>query len=117
MRSLVDAAAGGTLMGKTYQEASALIEEMASSAHNWQHERGKSRAASVSDIDSISSQLAALTTQVSKLSTPQSVNVNQFVCCELCSGPHPSLECPLQNFPALSSKEQANYANNFQRAN
>ena len=36
MRSLIDAASGGALMRKTYGEASALIEEMASSAHNWQ---------------------------------------------------------------------------------
>ena len=47
LRSLVDAASGGALMGKTYDEASALIDEMASSAHNWQNERIKSRVASV----------------------------------------------------------------------
>ena len=34
LRSLVDATFGGALIGKTYDEASALIEEMASSAHN-----------------------------------------------------------------------------------
>ena len=34
LRSLVDAAVGGALMGKSYDEASSLIEEMASSGHN-----------------------------------------------------------------------------------
>ncbi|XP_031378287.1 uncharacterized protein LOC116193685 [Punica granatum] len=52
-------------MGKNYDEASALIEEMASSAHNWQNERSKSRVASVNDMDTI----ANLTTQISALTT------------------------------------------------
>ena len=40
-------------MGKTYDEASALIEEMAFSTYNWQCERAKSRVASVNDNDTI----------------------------------------------------------------
>ena len=39
----MDDAARGALMRKTYLEASALIEEMASSAHNWQNERSGTR--------------------------------------------------------------------------
>ncbi|PKI48910.1 hypothetical protein CRG98_030686 [Punica granatum] len=68
LRSLVDAATGGALMGKNYDEASALIEKMAPSAYNWQNERSKSRVASVNDMDTIANltaQILALTTQLS----------------------------------------------------
>ncbi|PKI74730.1 hypothetical protein CRG98_005057 [Punica granatum] len=41
LRSLVYVAAEGALMDKNYDEASALIEDMASSTHNWQNERSK----------------------------------------------------------------------------
>ncbi|XP_031394316.1 uncharacterized protein LOC116205794 [Punica granatum] len=106
LRSLVDAAAGGALMGKNYNEASALIEEMASSAHNWQNERSKSRVASVNDMDTI----ANLTTQISALTT-------QVAFCELCSGPHSTLECMSGNPSASPNGEQVNFVNNFQRSN
>ncbi|XP_031382022.1 uncharacterized protein LOC116196442 [Punica granatum] len=106
LRSLVDAAAGGALMGKNYDEASALIEEMASSAHNWQNERSKSRVASVNDMDTI----ANLTTQISALTT-------QVAFCELCSGPHSTLECMSGNPSASPNGEQVNFVNNFQRSN
>ena len=117
LRSLVDAAAGGALMGKTYDEASALIEEMASSAHNWQNERSKSRVASVEGMDTLTAQIAALTTQVSKLTSVPSFKSNQSSC-ELCSGPHSTFECPSGNSSSSSSQgEQMNFVNNFSRGN
>ena len=120
MRALVDAASGGALMGRTYDEASALIEEMASSAHNWQSERAKSRVASIHDNDNISqltAQISALTTQVSKLTSGQSFNANQAAFCEMCSGPHANFECQAENMSTSSVGEQVNYVNNFQRGN
>ena len=65
LRSLVDTTARGTLMGKSYDEASALIEEMASSAHNWQNERSNPRVASIQDNEAMSQ----LTAQISTLTT------------------------------------------------
>ncbi|XP_031378355.1 uncharacterized protein LOC116193748 [Punica granatum] len=79
---------------------------MASSAHNWQNERSKSRVASVNDMDTI----ANLTTQISALTT-------QVAFCELCSGPHSTLECMSGNPSASPNGEQVNFVNNFQRSN
>ncbi|PKI49941.1 hypothetical protein CRG98_029683 [Punica granatum] len=79
---------------------------MASSAHNWQNERSKSRVASVNDMDTI----ANLTTQISALTT-------QVAFCELCSRPHSTLECMSRNPLASPNGEQVNFVNNFQRGN
>ena len=68
----MDAASGGAHMGKSYDEASELIEEMASSAHNWQNERNKPRVASIEErhnIAQLTVQISALTTQVSKFTS------------------------------------------------
>ena len=107
-------------MGRTYHEASAFIEEMASSAHNWQGERARSRVASINDNDNISqltAQISALTTQVSKLTSGQSFNTNQIAFCEMCSGPHSTFECQSGIGSTSSVGEQVNYINNYQRGN
>ena len=82
MGSLVDVVAGGALMGKNYDEASALIEEMASSTHNWQNERSNSRVALVHDNDAMSqltAQISTLTTRVSRLQHNPLMLINLFV--------------------------------------
>ena len=117
MRSLVDATSGGALMGKTYDEASALIDEMASSAHNWQNERSRSKVASINDMSTLTAQIAALTNRVSKLTLAPSFNSNQVTSCEICSGPHSTLECVYGNSSSSSHGEQVNFVNNFQRGN
>ena len=120
LRSLVDAAAGGALMGKTYLEASALIEEMASSAHNWQNERSGTRVASINDnvsMAQLTAQIAALTTQVSRLASSNSFNANPSSGCEICSGPHSASECMAGKSSAPSSGEQVNFVGNPQRGN
>ncbi|XP_068636070.1 uncharacterized protein [Aristolochia californica] len=62
-RTIVDAASSGTLMSKTVQDATSLLEEMASNNYQWQNERTMAKK-----FATLSHQISALTTQ----RTPQS---------------------------------------------
>ena len=48
VRFMIDAAAGGTLMSKTEEEAYNLIEEMALNNYQWPSERGQPKQLEVS---------------------------------------------------------------------
>jgi len=50
MRSMIDAAAGGTLMSKTEGQAYNLIEEMTLNHHQWSNECGQPKSVEVSLI-------------------------------------------------------------------
>ena len=69
------------------------------------------------NIAQLTAQISALTTQVSKLTSSQSFNANQVAFCEVCSGPHSTLECLSGSSSMPSSGEQVNYVNNFQQGN
>ncbi|RXM22325.1 hypothetical protein EO238_24405, partial [Citrobacter sp. AAK_AS5] len=64
LRSIIDAAAGGSLMSKRFDEAYSLIEEMATNNFQWPSEWvNPKRVASVHDSDMMTmivSQIAAL---------------------------------------------------------
>ena len=65
---IIDAAAGGTLMGKERDEAYELLEEMASNSYQWQSNRAMPRkAAGVHQIDAISTMYAQLALLTKKL--------------------------------------------------
>ena len=52
---IIDAAAGGALMGKERNEAYELLEEMASNSYQWQSDRAMLRkTAGVHEINAIS---------------------------------------------------------------
>ena len=65
IKMIIDAVAGGALMGKERDEAYELLEEMASNSYQWQSDRAMPRKATrVHDIDAftaIYAQLALLT--------------------------------------------------------
>jgi len=77
---IIDAAAGGALMGKESDEAYELLEEMALNDYQWQSDRTMPRkAARVHEIDAISAihaQLALLTKKLdaTNISTIQTQN-------------------------------------------
>ncbi|KAJ4724582.1 DNA-directed DNA polymerase, partial [Melia azedarach] len=118
-RTLVDAAAGGALMGKSIDEAYDLLEEMAANAFQWPAERlTPKKAFGVNEVDNISAltaQLATLTKQLGVM-TAQSIHIPQVVC-ELCSGNHPSTDCQVGNPFAPSSSEQVSYVGNYNQQN
>ncbi|KAJ4720877.1 DNA-directed DNA polymerase [Melia azedarach] len=112
-RTLVDAEAGGALMGKSIDEAYDLLEEMDANAFSWPSERlTPKKAFGVHEVDNISAltaQLATLNKQLGVM-TAQSFHIPQVVC-ELCSGNHPSMDCQVGNPFAPSFSEQVSYGN------
>ena len=80
-RILVDAAAGGSFMGKSLEDAYNLLKEMAANAYQWPSERHVSKKVlGVHELDilttlssqvaSISKQVNSLTSQTNAISTP-----------------------------------------------
>ena len=114
-RTVIDAAAGGALMGKNASEAFNLLEVMASNNYQWPNERTTKKAAGLYEIDGFSALTAKVESLSRKLDTI-SVNVVQSVqVCDLCGGPHQSVDCQVGNPFAPSSTEQANYVSKFSR--
>ncbi|KAG9458442.1 hypothetical protein H6P81_002950 [Aristolochia fimbriata] len=114
-RSLVDAAAGGTMNKKTPNEVYELIEEMTSNMYQYPVER-RGRVAGIHNVDNVlalQAQVESLTKQLSKLHTPSLV----AQICDMCGGGHPNHECQAGNIQAVSSLDQANYVSNFRRSN
>ena len=69
-KMIIDAAAGGALMGKEWDEAYELLEEMASNSYQWQSDGAVPRkAAGVHEIDAISAIHAQLTLLIKKFDT------------------------------------------------
>lgn len=114
-KTLIDAASGGALMGKTEAEAYNLLEEMASNSYQWPSERSIPKKAGIHEIDVIS----ALTTQISTLSKQLgTLNVNAIqstnLSCEFCAGNHHSNECAAASQFA-PAPEQVNQVADFNR--
>ncbi|KAG9446884.1 hypothetical protein H6P81_013012 [Aristolochia fimbriata] len=116
-RSLIDAAAGGTMNKKTPNEVYELIEEIASNMYQYPVERSaRGRFAGIHNVDpvlALQAQVESLTKQLSKLHTPSLV----AQICDMCGGGYPNHECQAGNIQAVSSLDQANYVSNFRRPN
>jgi len=68
VRSMIDAAAGGTLMSKTEEEAYNLIEEMALNNYQWSNERGQpKRVGGKYEIDALTLRTAKMDVMTQKL--------------------------------------------------
>ncbi|XP_073054601.1 uncharacterized protein [Primulina eburnea] len=115
-RSMIDAAAGGTLMRKTPQEAYELLEEMATNSYQWQAEKNIPRIIAgvhqVHNFTAIAAQLEELNRKIDCMST-LAMSV-QTISCELCGGGHLRTACQIGN-PFMSSIEQANFVENSSR--
>ena len=122
-RSLVNAASGGKWMTKTPEEASILLEELASQSYMGD-EISMPRGRSVLEVDSVNSlgaKIEALTSAISKMSIPNAnsnvENVQALaIGCELCGGPHAYGECPSTNREDANFV-QANQQRSFQPSN
>ena len=115
---IIDAAAGGALMGKESDEAYELLEEMALNDYQWQSDRTMPRkAARVHEIDAISAihaQLALLTKKLdaTNISTIQTQNPPY----DAFATGQPAYEGQAGNF-GFPSIELENHVNNFQKNN
>ncbi|GAU33902.1 hypothetical protein TSUD_357000 [Trifolium subterraneum] len=117
---LLDAAAGGSLMSKSAEDAIVIIEKMALNDHQDEYNRNPSqRKLGVIELGTSDAMLAQnklftqtveeLTKQLSKLTALQegSEKTKQVAYCELCSGDHQNGYCPPSN-------EEVNYMVNQQ---
>src|SRR4051812_34876670 len=122
-KTLLDATAGGSLMSKTPEEATQIIERMALNDRQGNHDRTvrdkKPGMLELNNSDALlaqnkllTSQVEILTQQMSKL--PKQIkelnwvsNSYQVAKCELCKGDHQTGFCP-------PVQEEVNYMNNNQ---
>ena len=79
VRSMIDAAAGGTLMSKTEEEAYNLIKKMALNNYQWSSERGQpKRVRGKYNIDALTLLTAKMDAMTQKL---DKLNVNAVNSC------------------------------------
>ena len=114
-RTVIDAGACGALMGKTIGEAFHMLEVMASNNYQWPNERATKKAVGVYALDGFFALTAKVDSLYLKLDT-FSINVVQSMqVCDLCGGPHQSVDCQVGNPFAPSSTQHANYVLNCSR--
>ncbi|XP_065628545.1 uncharacterized protein LOC111994101 [Quercus suber] len=104
-RTIVDAASGGTLMSKTAEGATSLLEEMASNNYQWPTERTMAKkVAGIHELEpfaALSAQVASLSHQVSALTTQRIPQSAEYVAAS-------SMTVPMNE----ASQEQVQYINN-----
>ena len=107
---MLDAASGGALWAKSYEEAYDLIEMMAANEYQNPSQRlPQGKAAGILEVDTataIVDQLKALTMKVDSLANLGVVQPPMV--CELCAGAHSTDQCAI-------SSESAQFVSNFQR--
>ena len=94
-RLSIDAAAGGTLMDKPYDEANQLIENMAQNHYQWGGERTsvektqtKSGMYEISSLDKVNAKVDALTQKIESLTLPPAATVAAVTpSCKVCEVP------------------------------
>ena len=115
-RTIVDAAANGALLAKTYNEAYEILERMATNNYQWPTERLNARkAAGLHEVDAItalSAQVSSLTNMIKTMNMSAGVNSVQAVgvTCVYCGEGHVYDDCP-------SNPVSACYVGNFNRNN
>ncbi|XP_019240668.1 PREDICTED: uncharacterized protein LOC109220665 [Nicotiana attenuata] len=99
-RNVIDAAAGGSVMGKTTEEALQLLNEISENAIQWPSEHVIiKKAATLNQVDAsntLTQQIVSLAQKFEsfQVSTQQS---NQFEACDMCGGNHQNHECQATN--------------------
>ncbi|GAV83548.1 LOW QUALITY PROTEIN: hypothetical protein CFOL_v3_26994 [Cephalotus follicularis] len=105
LRTMIDAAAGRALMSKTHDEAYALLEEIASNNYQWSSKKAiPKRTAGIHDIDAttiLTAQIGLLTKQL------EESQITPSLICELCGGPHSSVEFRVGN-PFATTQDTPN---------
>ncbi|KAL5541145.1 hypothetical protein UlMin_044362 [Ulmus minor] len=118
-RTIVDVASNGALMSKTYNEAYALLERMASNNYQWPTKRVPARRRiagvhEVSEITSLTAQIASLVNTLNNQQATPHQNVNSVQgtgeSCVLYNGTHRFESCP-------SNPESVCYVGNMNRNN
>ena len=117
-KMIVDAAAGGALMNKTYTATYAFIENMAQNHYQWTSERvittsspSKKEAGvyEISSLDHLAAKVDALTQKFDKMNTSVVTSAPVSPPCEVC-GVFGRIGIDCQLGSAIEGVEQINYA-------
>nr|XP_016474812.1 PREDICTED: uncharacterized protein LOC107796539 [Nicotiana tabacum] len=99
-RNVIDAAAGGSVMGKTTEEALQLLNEISENVIQWPSECIIiKKAATVNQVDALNTLTHQIVSLSQKFETFQ-VNTqqpSQFEACDMCGGNHQNHECQATN--------------------
>ncbi|MDV3191326.1 MAG: hypothetical protein Q8832_02735, partial [Candidatus Phytoplasma australasiaticum] len=87
---MLDAASGGALWAKSYEEAYDLIELMATNEYQYPTQRyPQGKVAGVLEVDTVTAITAQLKALSMKINSLANYGVKQIISvCELCAGPH-----------------------------
>ena len=112
MRSIIDAAAGGTLMNKTEDEAFNLMEELVLNNFQRSTEEGQpKRVGSKLEVDAItllSAKVDAISQRLDRVNV-KAVNSNAPSPCEICGSiEHVTLNCQVRG-PFFHESSEVNY--------
>ena len=117
-RTLIDAAAGGSLMKKSEDAAYGILEELSSTNSHWGNVRQTRKAPGMIEMDDVTAlkaQVEALTKQMSRMRASSSQA--SVACCDLCFGPHGSAACEFANPTSIEQVAFVNYNRNFPNQN
>ena len=121
-RTLIDASAGGAIMGKNEVEAYQILENIALNDCQWPVERATpKKPAGVFDLDMFINLSAQVSTLSKQLQASQQLGSQVSVhkveesppACEQCHGPHPTSQCLMMNAMGDMTIEQAQYMAKF----
>ncbi|XP_019241855.1 PREDICTED: uncharacterized protein LOC109221877, partial [Nicotiana attenuata] len=114
-RNVIDAASGGSIMGKTTIEAMKLLNEITENAVQWPSDRIIiKKTAGVNQVEALNSltqQIVTLTQKVEAFQVGAHTS-SQLENCDVCQGNHPNHECQA----STQNEEQVNvigYRNNY----
>ncbi|XP_062094036.1 uncharacterized protein LOC133800078 [Humulus lupulus] len=118
-RTIIDAAAEGAFMGKSANEAYALLEEMAMNNCQWPDEWATSnrKVVGIHELDvitALTAQVATLTKQLQKNSISDQAMQMQTVC-DRCGGSRQFEQCMAVEVNNVIPMEQVNMMGNFNR--
>ncbi|KAL4282225.1 hypothetical protein GQ457_03G008650 [Hibiscus cannabinus] len=116
-RMMLDASANGTLLDKSAEEATEILDRLANNDYQFPSTRKGMTRRNVTTYelepsDAISAQLAALTNMVKNLQRPSNSQEVKVIAsyCDLCNANHDLFECP-------KNPESSFYVGNFNRNN
>ncbi|KAG9458486.1 hypothetical protein H6P81_002994 [Aristolochia fimbriata] len=115
-RSMIDAAAGGSINKKTPEEVHELIEEMTANMYSYLMERSSKKPAGIYKMDSSTAtqtQLEALQHQLANFQQQSNPVVASI--CGICGGGHADHDCQGNVYALNSMPEQTNFVGNSRR--
>lgn len=117
-RSLLDAASGGSLLGKNPMEAFELLDQMAANDAQWMSAKSATRRPqgmhAVDQVTALQAQIEAMKREMQGLRVQQVAAVSHP--CELCGGPHSFQDCKAgEHYTNDVDPNQLNAMSDFRR--